>query len=87
MQQAAPVRRGQRRYRLFLGVLARDRLGQTRAGPDRQQHLLAQLGRAGAAEVAAEQLGVFGVPGQVVGQAGADAQDRGQPVAELGFVA
>ena len=30
---------------------------------------------------------VFGVPGQVVGQAGADAEDGGQPVAELGFVA
>ena len=86
VQQAAPVRRGQRRDRL-VGFAAGYRLGQPRVGPDRLQHLLAQLGRPGAADVAAQDLGVFGVPGQVVGQAGADAQDGSQPVAELGFVA
>ena len=86
VQQAAPVRRGQRRDRLAFGVLARDRLGQAGVGADGQQHLLAQFGRPGAADGPAEDLGVFGVPGQVVGQAGADAENGGQPVAEVGFV-
>ena len=87
VQQAAPVRRGQRRDRLVFGVVAGDRLGQTGVGADGQQHLLAQFGRARGGRGPAEDLGVFGVPGQVVGQAGADAEDGGQPVAEVGFVA
>ena len=86
VQQPPPVRGGQRRHRL-VRLPAGHRLGQPRVRADRLQHLLTQLGRAGAAHEAAEQLAVPGVPGQVVGQAGADAEDGGQPVAEIRLVA
>ncbi len=86
-KQPPPVRRGQRRRRLGVGFLAGHRLGQARVRADGPQHFLTQFGRVRTADGGAQQLGVAGVPGQVVGQAGADAEDGGQPVAEVGFVA
>jgi len=46
-------------------------------------HLLAQLHRSGAADGTAQHLAVFRVPGQMIGQARADAEHRGQPVTEI----
>ena len=81
VQQAAPVSGRQRGDRLLAA-------GHRIFGPDRirahrAQHVLAQFGLAGPGGRAAQHLAVFGMPGQVIGQARADAEDRRQPVAEI----
>ena len=99
MQQPAPVRRGQRRHRFRPGGdwpsgdwpggdwPGGDWLRQARVGADGAERVLAEFGGFGAADVAAERVGVLRVAGQMVGQAGADSEHGGQPVAEVRLVA
>src|SRR5205085_2278124 len=47
----------------------------------------AAAGRLWTCDVPAEQLAVIRMPGQVIGQSRADAEHRGQPVAEILFLA
>ena len=74
VQQPAPVGGGQRGHRLA-------------ARADCAQHLRAEVGGIWAGDSTAQHVAVFRVPGQVVGQAGADAEYGGQPVAEVRLVA
>ena len=93
VQQAAPVRRGQRRRGLLTGGDRPVQAAGTRVAgagvagvrSDGAQQPGPQFGLIGAGDGAAQQPGVLRVPGQVVGQARADAEHRGEPVAEVLF--
>ena len=62
-------------------AVARIRVAGVRA--DRAQQVGPQFGVIRAGDGAAQELGVLRVPGQVIGQARADPEHRGQPVAEV----
>ena len=93
MQQPTPVRRGQRRRGLLAGGnrpvqaaaagVAAAGVGVAGIRSDGAQQAGPQFGLIGAGDGAAQQPGVLRVPGQVVGQARADAEHRSQPVAEV----
>jgi len=81
MQQPTPVGRGQPRGGLRAG--GHRPAGIVGVGADRAEHVGAEFGLLRALDGTAQGLRVLGVTGQVIGQARADAEHRGEPVAEI----